>query len=115
MNLQQRQSSPPTQDDLEITAELPVLDVAAYEASAASTAATGSHPAAAAERDPLNNTDTWHIPAPSLRVSKSPGTAPENDATALNRSRCPSPIRSDCPPPIDSPAIARFCRPGLTR
>ena len=73
MNLQQRQSSPPAQqqDDLEITAELPVLDVAAYEANnAAAVATTGSHaaPAPATERDPLNNTDTWHIPAPSLRV-----------------------------------------------
>ena len=66
MNLKQRQSSPPAQDDLEITAELPVLDVAAYEASAASTASTGSHAVAVSERDPLNNTDTWHIPAPSF-------------------------------------------------
>src|SRR6185503_6035955 len=56
----QRNSSPstaasagPTGDnDLEITAELPVLDVAAYEAAAAE-ARTG-------------NTDTWIIPASAL-------------------------------------------------
>ena len=75
MNSQQRQSSspPPEQpDDLEVTAELPVLDVAAYEASAASVAATGSNPVVAAEHDRLNTTDTWHIPAPALR--KSPGS-----------------------------------------
>ena len=66
MNLQQRQSSPPEPDDLEVTAELPVLDVAAYEASAASTAV-------APETDRLSSTDTWHIPAPSLRVSKTAG------------------------------------------
>ena len=94
MNLQQRQSSPSTQDDLEITAELPVLDVAAYEASAASTAATGSHPAAAAERDPLNNTDTWHIPAPSLRVSKSPGTDVANTVIDENRAKLEANLHS---------------------
>jgi chromosome segregation ATPase len=55
----QRQSSssapsaaPPVENDLEITAELPVLDVAAYEAAAAE-GRTG-------------NTDTWIIPASAL-------------------------------------------------
>src|SRR3569833_1525541 len=77
MSLQKRQSSPPEQqDDLEVTAELPVLDVAAYEAGAASVATTGSQPSIAApERDPLNNTDTWHIPAHSLRMTTGPDVA----------------------------------------
>jgi chromosome segregation ATPase len=45
-------SAPAAENDLEITAELPVLDVAAYEAAAAE-ARTG-------------NTDTWIIPASAL-------------------------------------------------
>jgi chromosome segregation ATPase len=44
----QHQSLPPKEADLETTAELPVLDVAAYEA-------------AAHERS--GSTDTWHLPA----------------------------------------------------
>jgi len=73
MNLQQRQSSPSEEADLEVTAELPVLDVAAYEANVASAAAaTAAHDVAANtthERDPLGSTDTWHIPPPALRKS----------------------------------------------
>src|SRR3954470_3256320 len=50
----QRQSVPPKKDasgasDLETTAELPVLDVAAYEA--------------AVTEERSGNTDTWHMPA----------------------------------------------------
>jgi len=45
-------SAPAAENDLEITAELPVLDVAAYEAAAAEGRA--------------GNTDTWIIPAPAL-------------------------------------------------
>jgi chromosome segregation ATPase len=44
-----RQSVPPSKDDLEITAELPVLDVAAYEA--------------AVTEERSGSTDTWHMPA----------------------------------------------------
>jgi chromosome segregation ATPase len=85
MNLHQRQSSPPDEADLEVTAELPVLDVAAYEANAASTAITGTYPALAAERDHLNSTDTWHIPAPALRASK--GVAAEAANTVIDENR----------------------------
>ena len=74
MNLQQRQSSPnPNEepDDLEVTAELPVLDVATYEANVASAAAAADAHIAAAhtarEPDQLSRTDTWHIPAPIVR------------------------------------------------
>src|SRR3982074_2046870 len=71
MNLQQRQSSPSEEADLEVTAELPVLDVAAYQANVASAAAaTGSHavaPNTSRDRDSLSATDTWHIPPPTLR------------------------------------------------
>jgi chromosome segregation ATPase len=57
----QRQSSTPDEADLESTAELPVLDVVAFEA-------------AAEER--LGNTDTWIIPPPMVRVAdEAPGAA----------------------------------------
>jgi hypothetical protein len=88
MNLQQRQPSPSEEADLEVTAELPVLDVAAYEASAASAAATGSHGVAAntpRERDPLSATDTWHIPPPALR--KAPTSEAANTVIDENRAR----------------------------
>ena len=84
MNLQQRQSSPPDEADLEVTAELPVLDVAAYEANAASTAITGTYPALTPERDQLAATDTWHIPAPT-RASK--GVAAEAANTVIDENR----------------------------
>src|SRR3984893_14956140 len=87
MNLQQRQSSPPDEADLEVTAELPVLDVAAYEASAASTAITGTYPVITADRDQLSSTDTWHIPAPALRVSKNASTEAANSVIDENRAR----------------------------
>ncbi len=87
MNLQQRQSSPADEADLEVTAELPVLDVAAYEANAASTAITGTYPVITPERDHLNSTDTWHIPAPSLRVSKTATNEAANTVIDENRAR----------------------------
>jgi chromosome segregation ATPase len=67
----QRKSSPATprgaESDLETTAELPVLDVAAYEAAAA-----------AEERG--SNTDTWIIQSPVAREREAqeaaPGTVP---------------------------------------
>jgi chromosome segregation ATPase len=90
MNLQQRQSSPKNEEaDLEVTAELPVLDVAAYEANVASAAAAvGAHvPAAntAQEPDRLSATDTWHIPAPLLRKGASSEAA--NTVIDENRAR----------------------------
>ena len=87
MNLKQRQSSPADEADLEVTAELPVLDVAAYEANAASTAITGTYPVITADRDPLSATDTWHIPAPPLRVSKTASTEAANSVIDENRAR----------------------------
>jgi len=88
MNLQQRQSSPSEEADLEVTAELPVLDVAAYEANVASAAAaTGAHAAAntAHEHDSLSRTDTWHIPAPALR--KAAASEAANTIIDENRAR----------------------------
>jgi chromosome segregation ATPase len=91
MTLQHRQSSPPDEADLEVTAELPVLDVAAYEASATSeTDDTGIYPAPANTphgRDQLNATDTWHIPPPALRVSKTATTEAANTVIDENRAR----------------------------
>ena len=94
MNLQQRQSSPPVQDDLEVTAELPVLDVAAYEANAAATTTTGTYPTVTPERDHLNSTDTWHIPAPSLRVSKTAGNDAANTVIDENRAKLEANLNS---------------------
>jgi chromosome segregation ATPase len=89
MNLQQRQSSPSEEADLEVTAELPVLDVAAYEANVASAAAaTGAQGVAANtlhERDPLSATDTWRIPPPALR--KAAASEAANTVIDENRAR----------------------------
>jgi len=89
MNLQQRQSSPSEEADLEVTAELPVLDVAAYEANAASAAAATAAQGVAAnrshERDSLSATDTWHIPAPALR--KAAPSEAANTVIDENRAR----------------------------
>jgi chromosome segregation ATPase len=88
MNLQQRQSSPSEEADLEVTAELPVLDVATYEANVASAAAatTGTHAVAAnTAHDPLSATDTWHIPAPALRKAATSDAA--NTVIDENRAR----------------------------
>ena len=68
--------------DTEATAELPVLDVAAYESTLS---------------DPISNTDTWAAPAP--RAGVLPAAVPELDATAIptlrpaNRRRCHGPER----------------------
>jgi hypothetical protein len=88
MNLQQRQPPSPSEDaDLEVTAELPVLDVASYEANVASaTAAAGAHVAASnvqREPDRLSATDTWHIPAPTLRK----GVAADAANTVIDENR----------------------------
>src|ERR1700716_1537001 len=89
MNLQQRQSSASEEADLEVTAELPVLDVAAYEANVASAAAaTGAHGVAANtlhERDPLSATDPWHIPPPAMR--KAAASEAANTVIDENRAR----------------------------
>ena len=89
MNLQQRQSSASEEADLEVTAELPVLDVAAYEANVASAAAaTGAQGVGANtlhERDPLSATDTWRIPSPALR--KAAASEAANTVIDENRAR----------------------------
>src|SRR4051812_15254364 len=95
MNLQQRQSSPTEDADLEVTAELPVLDVASYEANvasaataAAATSTTGTHATAgkpAHEHDPLSATDPWHTPPPALRKAAPPD--PANTVIDENRAR----------------------------
>jgi chromosome segregation ATPase len=63
----QRKSSPPAasaaDNDLETTAELPVLDVAAYEAAAAAEGRSG-------------NTDTWIIPSVPDSVAEAAPSAP---------------------------------------
>src|SRR5215475_4775483 len=94
MTLQQRQSSPNEEVDLEVTAELPVLDVATYEANVASAAAAvgadvvaanSTHNLAAHQPDSVGATDTWHIPAPALRK-----TGPADAANSVideNRAR----------------------------
>ena len=51
----QRQSVPPKDPDLETTAELPVLDVAAYEA--------------AVTEERSGSTDTWHMPALNVQAA----------------------------------------------
>ncbi|MBV8805250.1 MAG: hypothetical protein JO042_09390, partial [Sinobacteraceae bacterium] len=87
MSLQQRQSSPTEEPDLEVTAELPVLDVAGYESNLASAAAVGEHVAAANtahEPEQLNATDTWHIPAP---VRKPTTSEAANTVIDENRAR----------------------------
>ena len=60
-----RQSVPPSKDaDLEVTAELPVLDVAAYEA--------------AVSEERSGSTDTWHMPA--LPAAQAAAAAAANNA-----------------------------------
>jgi chromosome segregation ATPase len=67
----QRQSVPPSSDgDLEATAELPVLDIAAYEAAMSEEHAS---------------TDTWHLPA--LQLSPS--------GAALAPAAAPAPVPED--------------------
>jgi chromosome segregation ATPase len=89
MNQQQRQASASEEADLEVTAELPVLDVAAYEANVTSAASATGLGIAAANRshegDPLSATDTWHIPTPALRKAATSEAA--NTVIDENRAR----------------------------
>jgi chromosome segregation ATPase len=66
----QRKSSPPTapspESDLETTAELPVLDVAAYEATVT--------------QERLSNTDTWAIQSPLARETPPTAAGPVSEA-----------------------------------
>ncbi|HET9391257.1 MAG TPA: FHA domain-containing protein [Steroidobacteraceae bacterium] len=89
----QRHSSPPDEADLEVTAELPVLDVMAYEAGftsgASESASTNvSHSAGngALPRD-HGSTDTWVVPAQSLRPAAPASAEPANTAIDENRAR----------------------------
>src|SRR5271163_3196571 len=72
MSVQRKSSPSPAsaapESDLETTAELPVLDVAAYEA------------AAAEER--ITNTDTWVVQSPLARDSHEPAV-PTANASAV--------------------------------
>jgi chromosome segregation ATPase len=72
MNVQRKSSPSPTspaaESDLETTAELPVLDVAAYEA--------------AATEERLGSTDTWLIQSPTARESQEP-VAPAAPASVV--------------------------------
>src|SRR5579864_2308586 len=90
----QRHSSPPDEADLETTAELPVLDVMAYEAGltpgASSSAGPGSVARSAASgpaREHLGSTDTWIVPAPGLRVAPPPASEVASAAIDENRAR----------------------------
>ena len=73
MSVQRKSSpspkTPAAESDLETTAELPVLDVAAYEA------------AAAEER--LGNTDTWIVQAPTARDTQETAAPAANAGTAV--------------------------------
>jgi len=96
----QRQSSPPEEADLEITAELPVLDITAFEEASAPTAdAAPLTPtltpngadtlvarASLPDRERLGQTDTWIIPAPTMRVA-APGPEAARPAIDENRAR----------------------------
>jgi chromosome segregation ATPase len=85
MKPQQRKPSPSEEADLEVTAELPVLDVAAYEANVASATAAAVAANTAHEREHLSATDTWHIPAPALR--KAAASEAANTVIDENRAR----------------------------
>ena len=69
----QRQTIPTSKDaDIEITAELPVLDVAAYESAMTEEKASG--------------TDTWHLPALSVNTPTGlASTAPAPAAPPVDR------------------------------
>src|SRR5579864_4258377 len=78
----QRHSSPADEADLEITAELPVLDVSSYESNLA---AKANSTVAAQEREPLGATDTWIISAPALRAPHA--TPSDATSTTLDENR----------------------------
>jgi chromosome segregation ATPase len=93
-----RKSLPPTsaaptavENDLETTAELPVLDVAAYEAAAAAEGRT-------------NNTDTWIVPSPALSEpppSKPAGPAPSASVVASAVAAAATPVAAASPAVAD--------------
>ncbi|HEY3785662.1 MAG TPA: FHA domain-containing protein [Steroidobacteraceae bacterium] len=88
----QRHSSPPDEADLEVTAELPVLDVMAYEAGLtssvhASTASAASHAAAGGAQRDHGSTDTWLVPTQTLRAAPAPAAESSNAAIDENRAR----------------------------
>ncbi|HUI61614.1 MAG TPA: hypothetical protein VLX90_15405, partial [Steroidobacteraceae bacterium] len=94
MSLQQRHSSTHDEADLEITAELPVLDVMAYEASgaAAESAATTALPQLPAangahEGDHLSSTDSWRIPGAALATPRPTSSDAANSVIDENRAR----------------------------
>src|SRR2546426_3012270 len=76
----QRPSPPPANEDLEITAELPVLDVAAYEAGSAS------------ERP--GTSDTWIIP-PAPRAA----TQTDDGEADIDRTQVVAPLPEDSAEP----------------
>ena len=67
-----RQSAPPKDPDLETTAELPVLDVAAYEA--------------AVTEERSGSTDTWHMPALNAQAAAAAASGAAAIAAAEDRS-----------------------------
>jgi chromosome segregation ATPase len=86
MNVQRKSSPSPTspaaESDLETTAELPVLDVAAYEA--------------AATEERLGNTDTWIIQSPTARESQELPAPRENGGVVANAAS----VASAAPPSV---------------
>src|ERR1700733_2580655 len=69
------QSFPNSSADSEITAELPVLDVAAYEARHG--------------QDPLSSTDTWAVPTMSTAILPQP---PNLAADGVPELTAPAPV-----------------------
>ena len=85
--------------DLDSTAELPVLDIAAHES-------------APAPEERLNNTDTWIIPPPTLRVA-SDVNLPNKDARILTADARPVAVETRPPASNDSRARATDARSEL--
>jgi chromosome segregation ATPase len=90
MNVQRKSSpspkSPAAESDLETTAELPVLDVAAYEA--------------AATEERIGSTDTWIIQSPVARESQEPA-APAAPAPVVPTGVAPAVVADDRRPHDD--------------
>src|ERR1700761_3879367 len=86
MSVQRKSSPSPTspaaESDLETTAELPVLDVAAYEA--------------ATTEERLGNTDTWIIQSPTARESQELPTPRENSGVVADAAS----VASAAPPSV---------------
>lgn len=94
MSLHQRHSSTHDEADLETTAELPVLDVMAYEASNAAVESTATTalphiPAANLEHegDHLSSTDSWRIPGAALGTPRPTSSDAANSVIDENRAR----------------------------